>query len=83
MVYIREDCAAEVLKVPDPLQAGRFQVGLRSRIFSEVNRRMVDRCNAEVGVMAQCAGNGAGALVGTASAGEVGVAEQDQESDSA
>ncbi|CAJ1426372.1 unnamed protein product [Effrenium voratum] len=38
LVYIREDCAEDVLKVPDPLQ---------------VNRRMVDRCNAEVRMLEQ------------------------------
>ena len=38
LVYIREDCAADVLKVPDPV---------------EVNKRMVDRCNAEVRMLEQ------------------------------
>lgn len=38
LVYIREDCAEEVLKVPDP---------------KEVNRRMVERCTAEVRLLEQ------------------------------
>eukprot|EP00913_Durusdinium_trenchii_P035565 g33282.t1 len=38
LVYIREDSAEEVLRIPDPLQ---------------VNRRMVDRCNAEVRLLEQ------------------------------
>ncbi|CAE7717255.1 UBP12 [Symbiodinium sp. CCMP2592] len=38
LVYIREDCAEDVLRIPDPMQ---------------VNSRMVERCNAEVRLQEQ------------------------------
>ena len=52
LVYIREDCAEDVLRIPDPMQALVLQLTIQwppwhKSDVSQVNSRMVERCNAE------------------------------------